>query len=60
MKINKIIELFKNNPEETLRSLDQENIEKIIKYLADKYYNENISIVSDQLFDFIKELRVCD
>ena len=55
MKIKEIIELIKVEPETTLSSINQENVLKIIKYLSDQYYNNNVSIVSDQLFDFIKE-----
>ena len=55
MKINEIIELLKVEPEITLSSLNQESILKIIKYLSEQYYNKNVSMISDQLFDIIKE-----
>ena len=31
------------------------SIKKVIDYLSDQYYNQNISLISDQLFDTIKE-----
>ena len=55
MKINEIIELLKVDLESTLNSLDTKSIKKVIDYLSDKYYNKNISLVSDQLFDIIRE-----
>jgi len=55
MKIKDIITQLKNDPENIINSLDQTNLKKLIDYLLDKYHNENISLVSDQLFDFIKD-----
>lgn len=55
MKIQEVIELLKVDPDSTLKSLDSPSIKKIIDYLSDQYYNKNISLVSDQLFDVIKE-----
>ncbi len=55
MKINEVIELLKADPDSTLKSLDEKSIKKIIDHLSDQYYNKNISLISDQLFDIIKE-----
>lgn len=55
MKIYEIIDLLKADLESTLNSLDTESIKKVIDYLSEQYYNKNISLVSDQLFDTIKE-----
>jgi NAD-dependent DNA ligase len=55
MKINEIIELLKADLESTLNSLDTKSIKKVIDYLSEQYYNQNVSLVSDQLFDTIKE-----
>jgi len=55
MKINEIIGLLKADPDSTLKSLDVNAIKKIIDYLSDYYYNKNIQLISDQLFDLIKE-----
>ena len=55
MKISQVIKSIQNNPDEILDSLDKSNLKKLIDYLLDKYHNENKSLVSDQLFDYIKE-----
>jgi len=55
MKIKEIIELLKADTESTLKSLDEKSIEKVLDYLSNKYYNENLSLISDQLFDLVKE-----
>ena len=55
MKIDLIIKNLKDDPNKMLDLLDDKGIDKLIKYLSDSYYNKNISIVSDQLFDYIKE-----
>lgn len=55
MKIIEIIELLKADLESTLGSLDSKSIKKIIDYLSNQYYNKNVSLVSDQLFDMIVE-----
>ena len=54
MKIIEIIELLKADPESTLESLGEKEIIKILDYLSDKYYN-HIPIISDELFDIIKD-----
>lgn len=55
MKISELIKELQNDPDEILQSLDKKNLKKLIDHLSDKYYNENKSLVSDQLFDYIKE-----
>ncbi len=55
MKISQVIKELQNDPENMLNSLDADGIKKIIDHLSDKYYNENKSLVSDQIFDYIKE-----
>ena len=54
MKIKEVIELLKADTSVTLSSLGKQEILKIIDYLSDKYYNET-SVISDELFDVIKE-----
>ena len=55
MKIKELIELLKVDLESTLVSLDKPDIKKIIDYLSQEYFNKNNSLISDQLFDLIKE-----
>ena len=55
MKIKELIEELKKDPEEILTSLDEVNIKKLIEYISDKYYEKNESLISDQLYDYVKE-----
>lgn len=55
MKISQVIKELQSDPDEILGSLDQDNLKKLIDYLYDKYHNESKSLVSDQLFDYIKD-----
>lgn len=55
MKFLQIIELLKNEPEQTLDSMSQKDVKKIIEKLSNEYYNNNNSLISDQLFDYIVE-----
>ncbi len=55
MKISQVIKEIQNDPDEILGSLEKDSLKKLIDYLLDKYHNENKSLVSDQLFDYIKE-----
>lgn len=55
MKIKNVIEELKKDPDEILTSMDDINLKKVLDYLADRYYNYNESLVSDQLFDYIRE-----
>lgn len=55
MKIQQILTLIQEDPEKILLSLDENSIKTIINYLNKKYHKENRQIISDQLFDYIKE-----
>ena len=55
MKELKIIESIKINPDKILNDLSEKELKKIIDFLSDKYFNESESVISDQLFDYIKE-----
>ena len=55
MKINQVIEEFKKDPDEILTNISEPNLKKVIDYLANRYYNFDEALVSDQLFDYIKE-----
>ncbi len=55
MKISQVIKELQNDPDEILGSLEKDGLKKLIEYLSDKYYNENKSLISDQLFDYVKE-----
>lgn len=55
MKINLVIEELKNDPDEILTNINGPSLKKIIEYLSNRYYNYGESLISDQLFDYIKE-----
>lgn len=55
MKISILIQKLKDNPDQMLNQLDNKGIDKLIKHLSESYYNKGISLVSDQLFDYVKE-----
>jgi DNA ligase (NAD+) len=55
MKIKEVITELKKDPDNILTSIDGPNLKKVLDYLADRYYNYNESLVSDQLFDYIKD-----
>jgi NAD-dependent DNA ligase len=55
MKISQLIKELQDDPDEILNSLDEKNLKKIIDYLNDNYYNNNKSLISDQLYDYVKE-----
>jgi DNA ligase (NAD+) len=54
MKIKELIKEVANEPDK-LDQLELPEYDKFIKYLQDSYYNKNIGLVSDKLFDYIKE-----
>ena len=55
MKLSQVIDELKKNPNVMLEQLDKDGLEKLIKYLYNRYHNYNESLVSDALFDYIKE-----
>jgi NAD-dependent DNA ligase len=55
MKINQVIEELKKDPDEILTNISGPNLKKVIDYLSNRYYNFDETLVSDQLFDYIKE-----
>ena len=54
MKIKEFIKEIIDEPSK-LDELDEEEYSKLIKYLQKSYFNKNISLVSDKLFDYIKD-----
>jgi NAD-dependent DNA ligase len=55
MKVKQLIEELKNDTDTVLTSLDEDNLKKLIEYLADRYYNFSEALISDTLFDYVKE-----
>ena len=52
---DKIILLLKENPYETLNSLDKRELSSVLDYLLDSYYNKGTPLISDQLYDYVIE-----
>jgi DNA ligase (NAD+) len=44
---------FKKDPYNYANNLEIDNIEKMIKYAADKYFNEEEPVISDSLYDLL-------
>ena len=55
MKLKLVINELKEDPDEILTNIDGENLKKILDYINDRYYNYSETVISDQLFDYIKE-----
>lgn len=54
MKIKEFIKEILDEPSK-LDELEEEEYSKLIKYLQKTYFNKNISLVSDKLFDYMKD-----
>jgi NAD-dependent DNA ligase len=55
MKIKEIIQELKNDPDNILTNIDEKNLKKILEYLSDRYYNHAESVITDVLFDYVKD-----
>lgn len=53
--IEQLIKHFKRNGMSYLESLKEKDIENIIRYANNAYYNTNISLMRDNEFDIVKE-----
>ena len=53
--MNSLIENIKTNVEKFVNTTSQQKYLKLLKYLDESYYNKNKSLLSDQLYDYIKE-----
>lgn len=50
-----LINEIKSNPLEVIKNIEKNKFKKLLEYLSNEYYNKNNSLVSDQLFDYLKE-----
>jgi DNA ligase (NAD+) len=55
MKLKEVIDELKKDPDEILTNIDGINLKKVLEHLANRYYNYGESLISDQLFDYIKD-----
>lgn len=48
-----IIKNFSDNPYEYISNLEINDLERVIQYSADKYYNTSESVISDEIYDIL-------
>jgi NAD-dependent DNA ligase len=56
--IKKIVEALKSDFFNTMNVLTKVQLEGVMKYLSDEYYNEGVSHISDENYDRLRELMV--
>ncbi len=54
-KYNKIIQELNKNLDETSKKLNEKELEKVLTILSESYYNDGVSLVSDEVFDLLKD-----
>ena len=53
--MDKKIGLLNNDPKKYAKNADIKELENILRYLSDAYYNTSKPLVSDEIFDLLKE-----
>ena len=53
--MDKIIESVKENPSKYVKNTKKNDIANLLEHLSDAYYNTNKILVSDEIFDFLKD-----
>jgi DNA ligase (NAD+) len=53
--MEQIINDLKNDIDNTINNLGQKQYQKLLDHLSKKYYDDGISIISDEIFDYIYE-----
>lgn len=54
-KFSSIIQSLKENPTNVVEAMNNKELSELLDYLLDSYHNKGISLVSDQLFDYVNE-----
>jgi NAD-dependent DNA ligase len=54
-KFASVINDLKENPANVVEAMDKKELSELLDYLLDSYHNKGISLVSDQLFDYVNE-----
>jgi DNA ligase (NAD+) len=50
-----IIQSLKENTSNVVETMNKKELKELLDYLLDSYHNKGISLVSDQLFDYVNE-----
>lgn len=53
--MDKIIESIKENPSKYIKYVKKKDLARLLEHLSDAYYNTNKILVSDEIFDFLKD-----
>jgi len=51
----KILDSIKNNLDEFIEEINEKKLENILREISNVYYNEGISVVSDEIYDYMKD-----
>jgi DNA ligase (NAD+) len=55
MKVTEIVRLINSDPDHVIKTLKPTQLVRVLKHLSTMYYNFGDSLVSDEVFDYIKE-----
>jgi len=54
-KFASIVQSLKENTSNVVETMNKKELKELLDYLLDSYHNKGISLVSDQLFDYVNE-----
>jgi hypothetical protein len=54
-RLTHVINMLKENPVNAVNNMDKKELKEILDYTSDSYYNKNISLIPDQVYDYVKK-----